>query len=172
MRQRTLAQARAELEKINAEENERVRYSRSPEGQAEREKFRREVFGPHPDLATLSYDQLLDRRDRLLAISNARHAYALPMPREPMAVNGTLTLTEQARLENIVHTINVHHGVRFLQGRSHTDFGFDGVDQVHGNEHRKECGCILTVVFDHHQRHANPTLHEHYPRRLCAAHTV
>ena len=135
------------------------------------DKFQKEVFDAHPDLAAFAYSQLETSRDALLRLSNMRRRYMVPTPSEPMAPSGSLTVIEQARLDAITHVINVHHAVNFLQGRPHTDFGFDGVDQVHGNTHQKDCGCVHTYVFDHHKRFdADLTLHRHHDKRLCKDH--
>ena len=140
-----------------------VVYPTSPTFQAETEAL-------HPDLLTTSYEALEAERDVLMKLSTDRHTFRAPTPSGPLAPGGTLTVAEYDRLQAIVRTMNVHHGVNFLQGRPHTDFGFEGVDQVHGNLLHLDCGCIHAVVFDHHQRHVRPPVHEHYPRRLCEDH--
>jgi hypothetical protein len=139
------------------------------------DKFRTEVLNVHPDLATRNYGELTVERDRLLHLSNQRYNLDEPIPAgEPMAQNNTLTVAEQARLENITHVINVHNAVKFLNGRSHADFGFDGVDQVHGNRWTLACGCVKHVVFDHHKRHDAARLvhhdHPHPHDRKCDIH--
>jgi len=133
--------------------------------------FATEVAGAHPDLLEKGYAALIAERNALLRLSDERHSYSVPMPNEPMAVNGTLTALEDARLRNLDRVINVHHGVNFLRGRSHADYGFDGVDQVHGNQHTMACGCILHSVHDHNLRGTpDAVLQPHLPRRSCAEH--
>jgi hypothetical protein len=133
------------------------------------QKFQDEVLAPYPHLATATYEQLELMRSALLNRSNLRSNYMLSVPKDhPMAPGGTLTVVERAELDAVTHLINVHHGINFLQGRSHTDFGFDGVDQVHGNADHKACGCVDTYVFDHHKRHEpDVKLHPHYPKHVC-----
>lgn len=143
-------------------------------------KFAAEVLAPHPDLAARTYIELVVLRDRLLQLSTRRASLEEEIPQEALDNETVLTPAELSRLENITHVINVHNAVRFLVGRSHADFGFEGVDQVHGNRHHSECGCVRHVVFDHHRRNekdANgepiaPTLHPHpHPfDRTCAKH--
>ena len=135
------------------------------------DKFQQEVLDSHPDLADLPYDQLTQMRGALLKLSDMRNSYMVPAPKEKMGPSGTLTATEHDRLQAITQVINVHHGVRFLQDRSHEDFGFTGVDQIHGNRHTLACGCVLHTVFDHHKRHEeDKEIHPHHPRSSCDAH--
>jgi hypothetical protein len=134
-------------------------------------RFAGEVGSKHPDLLSLPYEQLEAMRDALLQLSTRRHNFQAATPQAPLAMHGTLTLAEQDRLVAIVHVINVHNGVNFLQGRDHAEFGFEGVDQIHGNAHHLACGCILHVVFDHHRRgEEGLELQPHHPRVSCAAH--
>ena len=135
-------------------------------------KFQAEVLGPHPDLASRPFNELENMRDELLKLSNRRYNWQEPKPKGVvMAPGGTLTVAEAGRLDAITHVLNVHKAVAFLQGRSHTEFGFEGVDQVHATRIDKACGCSLHHVFDHHRRHeeANPT-YPHYPMASCGKH--
>lgn len=92
----------------------------------------------------------------LLALSNER----------------ALSDVEAARLAAVTHHFNVRNALIFLAGRPHTDFGFDGVDQVHGNRWIAACGCQLHHVFDHHKAIAGEPreVHAHTPRHVCEAH--
>jgi hypothetical protein len=71
---------------------------------------------------------------------------------------------------------NNHFDVRTcvdkLKGRHHSEFGFEGVDQLHFNSHSHPCGCALEVVFDHHGASAGNMgkLHPHHPLEVCDAH--
>lgn len=112
---------------------------------------------PWPDLPTLERDQLDAIRVQLLLLSNDR----------------ALTDPERARLEAVTHHYNVRNALRFLGGRPHAHFGFDGADQVHGNRITHPCGCELHVVFDHHRARGGQAydVHPHAPRRVCARHS-
>lgn len=136
------------------------------------QKFRDEVLGPHPDLANRTLNELENLRGDLLRLSTRRHNWREPKPKGAvMALGGTLTIAEADRLACITHVLNVHQAVNFLQGRLHTEFGFDGIDQVHGNAVHAPCGCILHHVFNHHKRHEKTvTTYPHYPRCSCDAH--
>jgi hypothetical protein len=139
-------------------------------------KFRAMVLDPHPDLAAAPYGNLEAQKNALLDLSTARNAYQAPPIPEDMEtdVTGNLTAEEALRLANIVHVMNCHHAVNFLAGRDHGEFGFDGIDQVHGNKITHPCGCQTTHVFDHYQARAeNPgelQLHPHFSKAWCARH--
>ncbi len=133
--------------------------------------FVQEVSGPHPDLMAAPYEALTTERDALLRLSNERTGPRGKWADEPMAPNGSLTVREQARLEAVVRVINVHHGAAWLAGRDHAEFGFEGVDQVHGNAHHMDCGCILHSVHDHNQRGGEEAKPQpHGSRHACERH--
>lgn len=133
--------------------------------------FVAETVDSFPALIFLSYEDLTANRDALLRLSTARHAMRAPIPIGPLAPNGTLTVEEDDQLRALDRVINVHHGVAFLRGRDHAEFGFDGVDQVHGNAEHLPCGCILHSVHDHHRRgQPDIEVHPHMPRRSCERH--
>lgn len=110
---------------------------------------------PYPHFAVLSHTELEIERLRLLTLSNSRR----------------LTTEERARLTSVTHVINVHRALDVIP-EHHSNFGFDGADQLHGNSVRQDCGCELHFVFDHHKDHTDPTfkLHPHTPRDVCAEH--
>lgn len=89
---------------------------------------------PYPELAQLSRSSLDHARWNILNLSNER----------------PLTSAEEARLAAITHHYNVRNALHVLGCPDHTQFGFDGVDQLHGNRATLPCGCELNVVFDHH----------------------
>ena len=135
------------------------------------DKFHAEVLEPYPHLAASRYDSLEAMKKKLLDLSHLRANFLAPEPSEPMAAGGTLTIKEEKELEAITHVMNVHHAINFLRGRPHTDFGFTGIDQVHGNVHRLECGCVHHKVFDHHKRHDQDVkIHHHRTVRACDEH--
>lgn len=135
------------------------------------EKFHAEVLAPYPHLAESHYASLEALQKKLLDLSYARSRFMAPEPDAPMAPGGTLTIAEEQELEAITHVMNVHHAVNFLRGKSHEEFGFSGVDQVHGNIHRLECGCVHHKVFDHHRRHEpDNIIHHHRTVKTCDAH--
>lgn len=125
------------------------------------------VIEPYPELATWGHDQLEAERTRLLEKSNVTlTAIGQAAP--------TWTPADAARLAAVTHVINAHRATRFLGGRSHEDFGFDGVDQVHGNRYTAPCGCELHHIFDHHiavsEDRSDLVVHPHYPRFVCDDH--
>lgn len=135
-------------------------------------KFQMEVLDKHPDLADRAQADLELLRQALMRLSTARYNLEVPVPPD-LAPNSMLTAKEKDRLDCITHVFNVHNAVKFLQGRDHTDFGFAGIDQVHGNRHDLECGCVKHVVFDHHKRgEKDLVLHPHgHPHdRACDKH--
>jgi hypothetical protein len=108
-----------------------------------------------PHLAAMEKDALEERRTALLRISNDRR----------------LTKAEYAELDAVTNHSNVRNAIAFLDGRPHTDFGYTGVDQVHGNRITHGCGCELHIVFDHHKRHeSEQDHHAHTPRYVCDKH--
>lgn len=134
--------------------------------------FEAETATPHPDLLAMPYPALEVERSRLLKLSDDRHAFRVAEPVGPLAPSGTLTIVEADRLDAVTRTINVHSAVRFLGGRPQTDFGFEGVDQVHGNAVRMDCGCIFHTVHDHHLRGTDGAVAQlHRTHRACAVHT-
>jgi hypothetical protein len=146
-------------------------------------KFRAAVLDPHPDLAAAPYGHLESQMKALLDLSTARNNYqAPPIPHDVEAdSSGNLTAEEGRRLANIVHVMNCHHAVNFLAGRDHAEFGFDGIDQVHGVKHTLPCGCQIHHVYDYwhgrgelaHEAVADErpiVLHPHYSKRWCARH--
>jgi hypothetical protein len=138
-------------------------------------KFQDEVLAAHPDLASKAYPDLAAEQKRILDLSTRRYNLdELLPPGEHTAPGGVLTMTEQYRLDCVTHVMNVHQAVKFLQGRSHSDFGFDGIDQVHGNRITLPCGCVKHHIFDHHKRHTPEELvfhdHPHPHDRKCRDH--
>jgi hypothetical protein len=111
---------------------------------------------PWPDLAALSRLELRALQDQLLTISNQR----------------ALAPAEAARLAAANNHFDVRTAIDFLDGRDIADFGFTGVDQVHGNRQTFGCGCQLHTVFDHGLRGdpGNLTLYPHVPRAVCDTH--
>lgn len=146
-------------------------------------KFRATVLAHHPDLAATPFGNLEAQAKALLDLSTARNTYQAPQlgPDEEADFTGNLTKAEAHLLANIMHTINCHKAVNFLQGRSHEDFGFEGIDQVHGVRISTPCGCQITHVYDYwHGRGELQTqavkedkpvvLHPHYSKRWCDKH--
>lgn len=136
------------------------------------QQFEDEVLRPYPDLASATVWQLIAMGNEIGQLSSLRAKYILPRPLGvPMAPGGTLTVAEEARRSAIIHVFNIHTTVNFLEGRSHEEFGFATIDQVHGNEIVKECGCTLRTVHDHHKRGTVEAVpHPHTPLKSCDAH--
>lgn len=115
--------------------------------------FYKRFLAPNPDLTGMSHGDLGKLQKELLDRSTARANRTLPRPSEPMAQGGTLTVAEQHRLDVITHVMNCHGAAAELQGRPLSDFGFVGIDQVHGEmkpvTRIGECGCHLCYIFDH-----------------------
>jgi hypothetical protein len=111
---------------------------------------------PWPHLAGRSRHELRGIQDALLDKSN----------------HVRLTPDELAYLKAANNHFDVRTAVDFLQGRHHSEFDFDGVDQVHGNTITAPCGCKLVVVFDHHKARSGviDTTHPHTPQAVCDAH--
>jgi hypothetical protein len=141
-------------------------------------KFRLAVLGPHPQLAVMNYGELAQQKKALLDLSSARHNYQAEIPEgQDMDPTGNLTVGEAQLLANITHVMNCHHAVNFLAGRDYGEFGFEGIDQVHGNRTQHLCGCVTQHVFDHHKAREPwvkdaPALklHPHYSRAWCDRH--
>lgn len=142
---------------------------------------------PFPWLADLSRDKLRELQDELLRKSNesiseklggltAEEIAALPKSVRQKLAASSLSPREHALLRAANNHFDVRTAADSLAGRPLSDFGFDGVDQVHGNRHDYGCGCKLNVVFDHHRRFGDWSLsnerqhHPHYPHTVCALH--
>ena len=128
---------------------------------------------PYPDLLDKTYPSLKMERNQLLELSTARWEYEAPTPEGSMAPGGTLTIEEHNRLQAIVRAMIVHKAANILThtGKSHTDYGLNYLDQVHGTLHSRPCGCIVHSIFDHHLI-GDESL-ERYPikpRHSCEAH--
>lgn len=111
---------------------------------------------PFPTLATETREALRSIQDQLLALSNTR----------------ALTASEAANLAAANNHFDVRTAIDYLGGRPISDFGFTGVDQVHGNRLSFDCGCQLHTVFDHSLRDdpGNLTAYPHVPRAVCDTH--
>jgi hypothetical protein len=128
---------------------------------------------PWPHLAGRSRHELRGIQDELLFKSNH-----LP-----------LTAEELAYLRAANNHFDVRTCIDWLQGRSHSEFGFTGVDQVHGMYLRpviwnddpshelggklEACGCVLALVQDHHKARAGVQheIHKHGPMTTaCEVH--
>lgn len=136
------------------------------------DRFQADVLAKHPDLADRARSDLELLRISLLNLATARYNLEAPVPKN-LPANSMLTTDEQHRLDSVTNVLNIHNAVKFLQGRPHSDFGFYGIDQVHGNKHIAECGCIKHVVFDHHKRGDKDILlhdHPHPHDRACDKH--
>jgi hypothetical protein len=120
---------------------------------------------PYPELAYWSHDELEVERRRLLDQSERALARFEP--------GVTFTRADEDRLQAVTRVINAHRATRaFLAKRDLAEFGFAGVDQLHGNSQRLDCGCVLHYAFDHHLAHAGlPHEHiPHFPLKVCTAH--
>jgi hypothetical protein len=142
-------------------------------------KFQKDVLDVHPHLAEMPYSDLKDEQRRLLRLSNARADYSKPIPEgEETAPGGTLTVKEMALLQNITHITNCHDTQRFLGGRLHSEFGFTGVDQVHGIKETHSCGCVTQHIIDHYKGREwvegnEPLQHfPHFSRHACTKHKL
>lgn len=111
---------------------------------------------PWPHLAATTRQQLREIQDALLLKSND----------EPLSKD------ELAYLRAANNHFDVRTAIGFLRGRDHREFGFEGVDQVHGQWERLECGCRLAFVFDHHKARADEPyeVHPHTPLPICDSH--
>jgi hypothetical protein len=144
---------------------------------------------PFPHLAELTRDELRTAQDDLLRKSEqsiserlgnatAEEIAALPESVRQRLAEASLTPAEHALLKAANNHYDVRTAIDFLAGRPLSDFGFEGVDQVHGNRQHLECGCKLHWVFDHHRRHDTDDtfghnerrLHPHFPHAVCARH--
>ena len=134
-------------------------------------RFMSEVGEPHPDLVGLTYDRLIAEREYLKRLANDRYEFMAPQPTGELAPGGTLTMAEWKRLRAIDAVVNVHRGVRFLQGRPLSDFGFEHADQIKGKRSAIACGCTLHMVVDHYRvGETGATEHPHYPQMRCEKH--
>ena len=146
-------------------------------------KFKAAVLESDSDLAAMPYGDLAAQAAAILALSTARNNYQAPAipPDVEADPSGNLTVDEARRLANITHVMNCHHAVNFLAGRDHAEFGFEGIDQVHGQKTTLPCGCQIHHVFDYwHGRGDLPhqavkddrplVLHPHYSKRWCDRH--
>jgi hypothetical protein len=124
------------------------------------------VIAPYPEMGAWDHDQLELERTRLLELSNET-------PARIGQRRNVWTPETAARLDAVTHVINVHRATRWLEGRSHEEFNFTGVDQIHGNSCTHACGCTTQHLFDHHKRHGPPeslVVHPHDPRVVCEMH--
>jgi hypothetical protein len=126
-------------------------------------------IAPHPDLARRNHGELERERARLLKLSEDDRVRRSPGVRYRDA--------DEVRLQAVTRVINAHNATRlFLASRSLDEFGFAGVDQLHGNRQNAPCGCVLNFAFDHHLAQnwkpgdAAIVHHPHFPDRLCARH--
>lgn len=80
---------------------------------------------------------------------------------------------ERARMDAIVHVMNLNRALAFMGGRDWREL-FDTLDQVHGNTIGLDCGCVLSQLFDHNKRHVpgELALHPHHAHRVCARHAA
>jgi hypothetical protein len=119
---------------------------------------------PYVELASWTHDRLEAERTRLLNKSQQSARFA----------PGVLYSGEdEKRLQAVTRVINAHRATRaFLTTRTLDEFGFTGVDQLHGNSATYPCGCKLHYVFDHHKAIAGEEL-EHFPHeplKVCETH--
>lgn len=147
---------------------------------------------PFPHLAGLSRDEHRKVQDDLLlkshgSVSDQLDAMgattceameAIQPETWRQIIQASLTPDEFALLRAANNHYDTRTAIDFLAGRPLSDFGFDGVDQVHGNDQAFKCGCKLNIVFDHHRRN-DPVAewssnerrhHPHYPSRVCDLH--
>ncbi len=114
--------------------------------------------GPFPTLAGETREALRNIQDQLLQASNSR----------------ALTDDELATLKAANNHFDVRTSIDWLAGRDIADFGFTGVDQVHGGAGSFDCGCRLRTVFDHVVATADDAsglvINPHYPRAVCTTH--
>lgn len=100
-------------------------------------------YAPFPGIEDMTEAQCEKMRKDILVTSEGRN---------DLGIYPTLTPHERALLEALTNIKNTHKAVRWLGEETHEKFGFDGVDQVHGNHHYPACGCIYHTVHDHHTR--------------------
>jgi hypothetical protein len=77
---------------------------------------------------------------------------------------------------------NLHSAAKWLDGKPLSEFGFETLDQVHGQAwHPDVCdgihkgeGCVVHQVFDHRLRHGGEeiTVHAHRSHKTCARHST
>lgn len=121
----------------------------------------------YPQFAAMNYDQL--DRDRLsLLDKNSDTTKIMPIGQKAVA----WTPGDADMLQVVTRVLNAHRATRWLQGRPLSDFGFTGVDQVHGNAAHVLCGCKLQYCFDHHLAQANENFEQfpHHPIAVCSYH--
>lgn len=113
---------------------------------------------PFPEIAKFTLNQHEKTRKQLLAISNQR----------------ALTTEERNRLKAHTNWVNVNKAWTWLAGRELSEFGFETLDQVHGNACTHACGCQTQHVFDHNKAQAGEHAenHPHFPRKSCVKHAV
>lgn len=139
------------------------------------------VIKPNLDFASWDHDKLELERSRLLLLSENGPSSVAQGISETQWIEAfkhnqqRFGDAERLRLANVTHVINAHRATRWLQGRPYQDFGFTGVDQVHGNACEHSCGCKTQHCFDHHKREGPPEgiiTYPHFPQIACGKHKV
>lgn len=106
---------------------------------------------PWPDLASAAKQDVDNQRKALQQISNLR-PLSTGSPGDAAVAPGSnipyVDPNEVALLKALDCHWNVRNAIDFLGGRSHIDFGFTGLDQVHGNIVHSICGCRRLKVHD------------------------
>jgi len=113
----------------------------------------------------------------------------LPGPKEDEATliakwrsNAELSIPERALLSKINTRDNLHSAADWLGDKELAEFGFETLDQVHGQSwHPDVCegqarreGCVIHQVFDHRLRHTGEgiVVHAHRSHQTCARHAT
>lgn len=110
-----------------------------------------------PAITSLTASGVATAISNLLALSNTRQ----------------LSDDEEAYLQALTRLKNANVALKAVAGRDYAaEFGFEGVDQIHGNSASFACGCKLHYIFDHNKAQAGEQHehHPHHPLRVCKAH--
>ena len=112
-----------------------------------------ERWGAHPHLFSKSHLELHWIRNRILAESQRT--------KTPLS-------DEQ---DHLVRCLDAHRTVRnainHAEDRHHSEFGFEGADELHGGQAGLPCGCTVSWIT---HRHGNQPHHAHRDKRICETH--